>query len=412
MNKQQKIRSFADLEYITGRCKRILTLFSGGLDSSYVLSELAKYEHCEVIALTIDMREGVEREDLANIAGHFGARSIVIDGREIFAREAVLPALRCNAQYMGLYPISASLSRPLICRIAIEVAAQHGCDAIIHTANQSQNSLRRLNGALRQLGFDGFYGSPYEYSALTRQEKLEALQRCGLSMFEARGTSGDANLWCREFESGWLDNPEDFRVPAELFTWTAQPMGERGPARIAVRFEEGVPVSVDGVRLPLVELIAELNHRVGAYGIGRYCGLEHLDDGEKVLEVREAPAACLLMNACRHLEMATLDPELLREKISLEQVWVREAIEGRWFSGLKMSVEQFINQYKEKITGDVEYILREGVADACSIRAQQPLYLTERDEWEKEIAAIRGARTLKELEEVSSVYPHSLVNQK
>ncbi|RIQ10804.1 hypothetical protein DLN06_28095 [Salmonella enterica subsp. enterica serovar Newport str. CFSAN000835] len=77
-----------------------------------------------------------------------------------------------------------------------------------------------------------------------------------------------------------------------------------------------------------------------------------------------------------------------------------------------MSVEQFINQYKEKITGDVEYILREGVADACSIRAQQPLYLTERDEWEKEIAAIRGARTLKELEEVSSVYPHSLVNQK
>ncbi|SUG56371.1 argininosuccinate synthase [Salmonella enterica subsp. diarizonae] len=82
MNKQQKIRSFADLEYITGRCKRILTLLSGGLDSSYVLSELAKYEHCEIIALTIDMGEGVEREDLANIAGHFGARSIVIDGRE------------------------------------------------------------------------------------------------------------------------------------------------------------------------------------------------------------------------------------------------------------------------------------------------------------------------------------------
>ena len=78
----------------------------------------------------------------------------------------------------------------------------------------------------------------------------------------------------------------------------------------------------------MVELIARLNEHVGAYGIGRYCGLEHLDDGEKVLEVREAPAAHLLMNAYRHLEMATLDPELLREKLSLEQIWVREAIEG------------------------------------------------------------------------------------
>lgn len=90
----------------------------------------------------------------------------------------------------------------------MNVARELGCDAIVHTANQSQNSLRRLNGAIGQLGFEGCYGTPYERSVLTRDEKIEALRVLGLTRFQARGISGDANLWCREFESGSLDNPE------------------------------------------------------------------------------------------------------------------------------------------------------------------------------------------------------------
>ena len=119
--------------------------------------------------------------------------------------------------YMAMYPISSSLSRPIICRIAVDQAALLGCDAIVHTANQSQNSLRRLNGALHQLGFGGFHGSPYEYSALTRQEKIAELRRAGLTAFQARGTSGDANLWCREFESGTSTIRKPSTYPKSFF---------------------------------------------------------------------------------------------------------------------------------------------------------------------------------------------------
>jgi argininosuccinate synthase len=397
MNSHQCVRSFDDLDFVTQRCERLLTLFSGGLDSTYVLKELAR-KHCgEIFALTVDLGDDVNREDIAALAARFGAKSIVIDGREIFAQDAVLPALRCNARYMSMYPISASLSRPIICRFAVDLARKNGCDAIIHTANQSQNSLRRLNGALAQLGFNGFYGSPYEYSAVSREQKMEELRNIGLDSFRARGTSGDSNLWCREFESGSLDNPETFHAAENLFDWSITQPPADVVETISVTFREGTPVALDGVDMSLVELIAQANRRVGRFGIGRFSGLEHLECGEKVLEVREAPAAHLLMDAYRHLETASLDSELLREKLSLEQIWVREAVEGRWYGNLRTAAEQFIKETAKQISGMVQYELRAGAADVCSICATKPLYLTNRDAWEKEAARRRGSRSLRSM---------------
>jgi argininosuccinate synthase len=91
-----------------------------------------------------------------------------------------------GARYMGIYPISSSLSRPIIALHAVALARELGCQAIVHTANQSQNSLRRLNGAIEQLGYEGCYGSPYEYSAIPREQKIEALARAGLHGFKSR----------------------------------------------------------------------------------------------------------------------------------------------------------------------------------------------------------------------------------
>ncbi len=379
------------------RTPKILTLFSGGLDSTFILNVLSKLSNqgaAEVICLTVDLGDGVNRADLDELAERFGARSIVVDGRDRFAHDAVLPAIRANAQYMGMYPISSSLSRPIISRYAVEYANKFGCGAIVHTANQSQNSLRRLNGAIEQLGYSGYYGSPYEYSALTREEKIAELKAVGLNKFQARGISGDENLWCREFESGSLDNPESFWVPEILFDWTVNRAGQAVSDRFNVRFERGMPVAIDGVEMPIVELIETTNRKVGSFQIGRYAGLEHLEHGEKVLEVREAPAAHILMNAYRHLEMAILDAELIREKISMEQVWVREAVEGRWFQDLRCATEGFIAATALRICGTVEYRLRQGAADVCSIKAARASYLTDRDTWEKTVAAVRGSRRL------------------
>lgn len=378
------LRSFGDLDAMQGKVDHVLTLFSGGLDSSYVLKELSQRK-LRVTALSVDVGEGCRAQDLKEIADFFGVGLTIVDAREMFAHEAVAPAIRAQAKYLGMYPVSSSLSRPILAKVAVRVARELGCDAIVHTANQSQNSLRRLNGAIGQLGYSGCYGTPYERSVLTREEKIEALRRLGLERFQARGISGDANLWCREFESGSLDNPEGFWVPPSLFEWTRAPETPPKPREILIDFRAGVPVAIDRQAMDLVSLIAHLNTVVGAYSIGRYSGLEHLEGGEKVLEVREAPAATILMDAYRHIETAVLDAELLREKAALELLWTREAVEGRWYSPLRQCADAFICTAAEKVTGTVRYSLRQGAADICSIVAQRPLYLTDRDAWEKSV---------------------------
>ncbi|WJY14100.1 argininosuccinate synthase-related protein [Pectobacteriaceae bacterium CE90] len=397
MTRSLEVRSLEDLSFIAKHTQHILTLFSGGVDSSYLLYKLSQYG-CKVTALTIDLGDGVVSEDLQYIAEFFGVRLKVIDARERFIEQAIIPAIQANAKYMGIYPISSSLSRPIIVQYAVELAKGLGCDAILHTANQSQNSLRRLNGALRQLNFPGYIGSPYEYSAFSREEKIKSLCQIGLDRFQARGISGDANLWVREYESGELDNPEDFSVPERLFKWTAKPSQPLSSSMsLTLGFESGKPVSINNTPQSMIELIDTLNNVAGKYGIGRYSGLEHLEGGEKVLEVREAPAATLLMAAYRHLETAVLDANLLRNKLAIEQIWVCEAIEGRWFGQLSAATAAFIQKSAEEVTGSVTFSLRPGVADLTSVHALNPLYLTDRDGWEKNIAIARGCRSLAEL---------------
>ncbi|HUH38416.1 MAG TPA: argininosuccinate synthase-related protein [Spongiibacteraceae bacterium] len=396
MNPFRDVRSIEDVEFLARRCKHVLTLFSGGVDSSYLLKVLSS-SAVRVTAVAIDLGDGTNAEDLQQIAQHFGAELHVIDGRQFFIDEAVLPAIQASAQYLGIYPISSSLSRPIIAKLAVNLAYSLGCDAILHTANQSQNSLRRLNGALRQLGYPGYVGSPYEFSAFSREEKIAALSAAGLVRFQARGISGDANLWVREYESGCLDNPEDFEAPDSIYKWTASTKN-LVEGRVQITWSQGRPVSLNGRMTPPMELIEQLNLMAGSFGIGRYSGLEHLHGGEKVLEVREAPAAAILMSAYRHLETATLDAELIREKKSIEQIWVREAIEGRWFGDLRRAAASFISETAKRVSGTVTLGLRSGASDLVSIKAEKPLYLTDRDGWEKKIAQRRASRTLSEME--------------
>jgi argininosuccinate synthase len=382
---KRTIRSFDDLDALAGRVDHVLTLFSGGLDSSYVLKELADRQ-IRTTALAVDLGEGCQVEELKGTTDLFGASLHRMDARQAFVQDAVVPAIRAQARYLGMYPVSSSLSRPVLARVAVQVAGQLGCGAILHTANASQNSLRRLNGALSQLGFKGLYGTPYERSVLSRSEKIEALRRLGLTHFQAHGISGDANLWCREFESGSLDDPEGFWLPQSLLLWTAPAPRRAESQEITLRFVGGLPVAVDEKAMDVMAMVGLLNRRVGAFGIGRFSGLEHLAGGEKVLEVREAPAAAILMDAYRHLETAVLDAELLREKLAMEQLWTREAVEGRWYGGLRLSADAFIRQSAAQVSGSVCYVLRPGAMDVCAIKADRPLYLTNRDVWEKQQA--------------------------
>lgn len=390
----KKIRSIEDVQAVANVSKHILTLFSGGLDSSYVL-ELLKSSKVKVTALAVDLGDGIEESNLKLITDHYGFDLKIIDARQEFVEHSLVSAIQAQSLYLGDYPVSSSLSRPIIVKKAVELAEVLGCDAIIHTANQSQNSLRRLNGAIESSGYQGYYGSPYEYSALPREDKAKALFHSGLVGFKSRNVSGDSNLWCREFESGVLDNPESFTVSESLFTWSRwQPEKHLENNQIKIGFRHGYPVTLNDLPINLLELIAFINNHVGAYEIGRYVGFDHLDQDEKVLEVREAPAATVLMKAYKLLETATLPTDVLKAKALHNEMWTQEAVEGRFGSMMQNASYAFIAHTAEFISGSVLFNLTRGSALATSIVAEHPRYLRDRDSWEVEIAQQRSQRSL------------------
>ncbi len=382
------IESFEHVAAIDDRTAPIVTMFSGGLDSTYLLFKLKDLGFSNIDAVAVDVGEPVDRQMLAQIAASFGARFVYIDGRDAFVEGGVRPAVRAHAKYLGNYPLSSSLSRPVIATMASDHATKIGSRLLLHTANLSQNSLPRLNNGIERAGFFGSFGSPYVRSAVSRQQKAAALTQAGFTFMTDRKLSGDENLWCREFESGPLDDPENFVIPEDAFRWTRK-SHTLPAAEISLGFEDGDLVSVDGHALELIDAIAALNKRVGEYGHGRFVGLEHISTDEKVLEVREAPAATIIMDALRHLEIATLSTGTLILKQGLEQTWVQEAVSGNWGSTSHAMCDRAIASSLEGVGGTVTYVIDSQRFLPRSIIAKNPRYMRDRDLWEYRAASGR-----------------------
>jgi argininosuccinate synthase len=378
---RRKIRSFSDIEELCHRNDTIVTLCGGGLDSAYLLAQLAKLD-VEVVALSVDLGDDFNAENFSCIAEMFNVDVIRLDYRKEFVEEFVHASIIAGGRYLGQHPISASLSRPLIARAGVEFARSVGAKFVLHTANQSQNSLRRLNGAISDLGFEGYFGSPYEFDALSRDfKRLELQETFGISGFANRILSTDTNLWCREFESGTLDDPERFVIDQDMYQWSVA--SESESRVIELRFDRGHLVAVDGGPVTdLVELICSLNAIVGRYGIGRFSSLEHLESGEKVLEVREAPAAALILEAFAQLASATVEVETLRWMRILGEALIMEAVEGRWFRSLRKALQSFLEVSAHRVSGDVRFTLRNGGFELEGLRAISPLYIRDREQWE------------------------------
>jgi argininosuccinate synthase len=377
-----RIESFEHIaEKFEKRDIPVVTMFSGGLDSTYLLMRLHHLGFTNIHAVAVDVGEPIDKDELTKNAAHFGASFTCLDGREKLVEEGVMPAIRAHAMYMGMYPVSSSLSRPVIARLVIDYAKSLNAKLLLHTANLSQNSLPRLNNSIKRYGFAGDFGSPYVRSAISRQQKAEELSAVGLTFLSDRKLSGDENLWCREFESGPLDDPESFTIPEGAYQWTRRNK-DCAPQKITLSFKDGNLISVNGNKLPLIEAIALLNVEVGKFGHGRFVGLEPIGTDAKVLEVREAPAASIIMNALRHLEVATLESKALDLKQDLEQKWVREAIAGRWGSTCHTMCDAALASSLVGVSGSVTYNINHSHYLPCSIVAQNPRYIRDRDHWE------------------------------
>lgn len=376
---RSKISHFKALKPILSPKTRVLILFSGGLDGSYLIKRLQNdFTFQKIIALTVDLGGSGDNVSAQALATHLGVESIVLKESNAFSEQCVIPALKAKATCNHQHPISASLSRPFLAKLAVQVAKAHGCHVILHGANQAQNSLRRFNGAIASLPFQGVFGSPFEEDCISRQEKIAYLAKYNIEFNKDKSISEDTNFWCREIESGQLDNIESLDIPESLFKLTSFSPKTQAQDYI-IQFRDGIPISVNHKPSKFVKLVTLLNKEMGPYGLGRYTALEELADGRKFPEIREMPGATLLLDAISHLESAIFPYDTLREKSHIDQLWVKEALEGRWFSPLKQAAESFINELSQHLNGIVQYRVSQGNLQLTGIKAKNGLYGKQRE---------------------------------
>jgi argininosuccinate synthase len=333
----------------------------------------------EVIACAVDVGQLQAGEDKAieERARAAGAVEVeIIDAREHYARDFLVPALHANALYEGKYPLVSALSRPVIVEHLVASARRHGAHAVGHGCTGKGNDQVRFEVSSRILAPDLDVLAPVRTWGLTRADCIDLAAKWDIPIEASKEKlySIDENMWGRAIECGVLENPWA-AAPEAPFTLTRR--ADEAPAdgrELVVGFEQGVPVTIDGASLDLVELIRTVGESVGSYGWGRIDMVENRRVGIKSREVYECPASLALILAHKDLEGITLERDLAREKQRLE-IRVAELIyDGLWHSPLMGALQSFMTSTQQDVTGEVRLRLAAGRCEAAGRRAPRSLY--------------------------------------
>ncbi len=356
---------------------RCVLAYSGGLDTSVAIGWLQDKFGFEVIALAVDVGQGVDHQALIEKGQACGAaETIVVDAREEFAADFVLRALRANALYMGKYPLVSALSRPLIVKHLVAAAREHGAGSVAHGCTGKGNDQVRFEVSAGALAPDLEVVAPVRDASLTRDAAIAYAEERGIPIPVTRSSpySIDENLWGRTIECGAIEDPWE-APPLDAYQWTKELDDAPGePERIVIGFERGAPVSVDGSTPSLADLVTQVATRAGAHGIGRVDMIEDRLVGIKSREIYEVPGALTLIQAHRDLEDLTLERDLGAFKRGIEPTYAELVYNGLWFSPLRAALDAFIESSQRHVTGEVRLRLHKGTATVEGRRAPKPLY--------------------------------------
>jgi argininosuccinate synthase len=357
--------------------EKIVLAYSGGLDTSVSVKWIQEKYGYDVIALGLDVGEGKDLEAIKNKALNVGAiKAYMIDAKELLAKEYILPALKANCLYEGKYPLSSALSRPLISKLLVEVAEKEGATAVAHGCTGKGNDQVRFEVSIQALNPSLKVVAPVREWGMTRDEEIKYAEENGIPIPVDLDNpfSIDANIWGRACEAGVLENPWA-EAPEAAFDWTNPIELTPDTAEyVEIEFEQGVPVALNGEKLPLVQLIETLNELGGKHGVGRIDHIENRLVGIKSREVYENPAALILINAHKELEFLTLTREVTQFKTQVEQQMAKIIYEGLWYSPIKPALDAFINETQKTVTGTIRVKLHKGNHTVVGRKSPYSLY--------------------------------------
>jgi argininosuccinate synthase len=359
--------------------RRVLLLYSGGLDTSVMLKWIQDRYGAEVVCLTVNL--GQPGEDYAVIedkAKRLGALEChVVDARERFAKDFVVPAIKANALYGGGYPLFTALGRPLIAELAVEYARSSGCDTIAHGCTGKGNDQVRIEATVATLAPELKTIAPVRSWQMGREEEIAYAREHGIPVkggTEVAPYSIDDNLWGRSSEGRWIEDlghaPED-----DVFQLVTPP--ERAPDEaetVTVEFEAGVPIALNGERLGIVELL-EATAEIGCrHGVGI---VDHIEDrivGLKVRDIYEVPAAAILLPAHQELEKLVGTIHQNQFKPGLDQKWGYLVYAGLWWEPLRSDLDAYMDVVNAQVTGTIGLKLYKGSARVVTRSSPNAVY--------------------------------------
>lgn len=359
--------------------KKIVLAYSGGLDTSTIIPWLIEHYNCEVYAFAADVGQGAE--ELAGIeqkARASGAKDcVVIDLKQSFVEEIILPTLKTGAIYEDGYLLGTALARPVIAKAMVDYALSINADALSHGCTGKGNDQVRFETVFAQFAPQLKVIAPWrEWTLKSREDCLEYLQTrnipCSASLTKIY--SRDANLWHISHEGGELEDPA--QAPSQgVWTWTNSI--DQAPEQaevVTLTFRAGKPCALNGEQHSPTDILSKLNDLGATHGIGRLDIVENRLVGMKSRGCYETPGGTILCKALLGLEQLVYDRDSLALRQRLGQEFSYYLYDGKWFAKAPQAILQACDYLAEKLSGTVTLILHKGNVTVSQRESENSLY--------------------------------------
>lgn len=357
--------------------KSAIVIYSGGLDTTVCIPALREEGFDQIHTVTVDV--GQPETDIKQAeerAKLLGTIHTTVAAKDRFANEFCVTALQFNADYFG-YPLSTAIARPLIAECAAKVAMQNGTfDAIVHGCTGKGNDQFRIEFGLRLHAPNIPIRALVREKNWTRTEEIEYAEKVGAPIGQSKQKiwSIDENLWGRSIEGGNLEDP-NCEPPEEIFQWTKSLNDSlQNPQTVEIRFENGIPIEINGEQQTPASLIENANQIAGNNGVGRIDIMEDRIIGLKVRENYECPGAVLLITAHKALESLICAPAERKFKMLVDQEWANLTYQGLWGDPLFEDLVEFNKNIQKRVTGKVKLKLHKGSIAVVARESKWALY--------------------------------------
>ena len=348
--------------------EKVVLAYSGGLDTTTLIPWLKETFDYEVICCCINCGQGEELDGLDERAKLAGASKIYIeDITDDFCENYIMPCVQAGAVYENKYLLGTAMARPGIAAKLVEIARKENASAICHGATGKGNDQIRFELGIKALAPDLKIIAPWRmtdvWTMQSREDEIAYCRAHGIDLpFDASHSySRDRNLWHLSHEGLELENPANEPNYDHLLVLGVTP--EKAPDEgeyVTMKFEKGVPVSINGEEMKVADIIRKLNALGGKHGIGIVDIVENRVVGMKSRGVYETPGGTILMEAHAQLEELVLDRATMEVKKDMGNKLAKVVYEGKWFTPLREAIQAFVTSTQEYVTGEVKFKLYKG----------------------------------------------------